>query len=126
MVKDQTNTDEVKEETKTVVETVGNKEEHVCTVRSHEAMLECQVCALFCHASCVKDVGAMKMCGVCLSKKANGNGNGLPVAKETTSFHEENNLDEDEEEDEETEEQIEQSGCATSGANSKLNEVLSS
>lgn len=136
-VKESSNPDG-KEEVK--VAEVGNKEAHVCT-GSHEAMLECHVCGLFCHASCVSNVGSVKMCAVCLSKrvnKTNGNGN-MPRIQEIASDEDERHDDlanlecdtaEGEEEEDEGMEEDESKadrGCATSGANStKLNEVLSS
>lgn len=137
-VKESSNTDgqgEVK------VAEVENKEAHVCT-GSHEAMLECQVCGLFCHASCVSNdkISSVKMCAVCLSKrdsKANGNGHGnMPRIQEMASDEDERhdnlaNLECDttggEEEEDEGMESKADRRCATSGANStKLNEVLSS
>jgi len=42
---------------------------HECN-GSHQAMVECQVCRLFCHADCVSGVGGVKMCRVCARKEA--------------------------------------------------------
>ncbi len=49
------------------------KKNHECNNGSHQAMVECQVCTLFCHADCVSTVGDEKMCGLCKKKRSAGN-----------------------------------------------------
>lgn len=112
------------------------KEDHVCSASSHEAMHECQVCGLFCHASCVSNVGSVKMCADCFGKrdhKTNGNSH-MPRIQEMANKEREgqddmtnqgcDTADDDEEEDEDPGEDESKAnrGCVTS----KLNEVLSS
>jgi len=50
------------------------KKKHECSNGSHQAMVECQVCGLFCHADCVSSVSGLKMCGLCKKKRSVSDG----------------------------------------------------
>ena len=106
----------------------------VCT-GSHEAMVECQGCGLFSHASCMSTVSSVKMCRACLTK-----GTGLNLAQRKDNLmasdleyemeagsreSHEYDVDGDEDEDE-NDGMDDEDRCNNSSSNSKLNEVLSS
>lgn len=47
----------------------SNKPKHECNNTSHQAMIECHLCGLFCHSDCVSSMNSIKLCSFCFKKK---------------------------------------------------------
>ena len=55
--------------TTTSADDTNNKPKHECSNSSHQAMIECQLCGLFCHSDCVSSFNSIKLCSFCFKKK---------------------------------------------------------